>query len=205
MTRLIVGLGTGRSGTHSLAALLGRQPNTEARHQPPPCLPWHVDYGWYGLTREMVAGIDSPVVALVGWYYLPYVDLLLRDFDARFVCLRRDREETVCSIDRLTAEFDHWSNRSPSDSANTRWRNLFPSYDVDDKRVAIGLYWDEYHRRAEAQAAQHPDRVRVLPTTDLNEEAGVRRVLDAAGYGAEAVIEAGIREGLMTDYRWRDS
>lgn len=203
MSRLVIGLGTGRSGTHSIAALLGRQPGTEARHQPPPCLPWQVDHGWYRLTNEYIAAIDAPVVALVGWYYLPYVDLLARDHDAWFVCLRRDREETVRSIDRLTSEFDHWSNRSPLASADTRWRTLFPHYDVDDKLEALGRYWDEYHELVEAQAARRPDRVHLLPTTDLNDEPGVRRILRAAGYGEEAAVEVGIREGLIDEYRWR--
>ncbi|MCB1038849.1 MAG: hypothetical protein KDA94_04860 [Acidimicrobiales bacterium] len=203
-SRLVIGLGTGRCGTHSLADLLAAQPGTVAMHQPAPCLPWHVDFGWYRDVNDLIAAQGPAVVALVAWYYLPYVDLLARDHDVRFVCLQRDRASTVASIDRLTAQFDHWSNRSPSHSANERWRSLFPSYDVDDKVEALGRYYDEYYERARAHADAMPDRFSVFATTDLNDDGGVAAILRAAGYGPEAHPEVGIRSGLMQDYRWEE-
>lgn len=200
--RLVIGLGTGRCGTHSLADLLALQPDTTALHQPKPCLPWHIDYGWYGEVAPLVAAQPTGVVALVGWYYLNYVDLLARDHDVRVACLQRDRDRTVASIDRLTRQFDHWSNRPPDASANTAWRPLFPQYDVADKVEALGRYWDEYHERCDALAARHPGRVRTFPTEALNDAGSVAELLEHLGYGPAANVVPGIRSGLMEDYTW---
>lgn len=204
MDRLVVGLGSGRCGTHSLADLLGGQPGTTALHQPDPCLPWHTDPGWYAHVRELVAATPGPVVALVAWYYLNYVELLLRDHPgARFVCLKRERSATVASVMRLTPEFDHWSSRPARESPTTQWRHLFPSYDVEDKATALGLYHDEYYGIAEDLERRHPGSVRVFPTEALNDPAGVDAILDFAGYGPDRLREVGLRSGDMEPYRWR--
>lgn len=204
--RLIVGLGTGRCGTHSLAELLELQNGTTALHQPEPCLPWTVDHGWYHHVQEVIAGISGPFVALIAWYYLNYVNLLIRDHDATVICLRRDRSETIHSIDRMTPEFDHWSNRPARANPTTEYRGLFPNYDVPDKRTALGLYYDEYYGRAERLQRTYPKRVRIFSTTDLNHEASVVDLLSFAGYAEnDMTVAVGIRTGIMEPFRWRSS
>ena len=201
---LLVGIGTGRCGTHSLAELLAQQPATTALHQPEPCLPWHVDHGWYHHVRELIDDTSADVVALVAWYYLNYVELFLRDYDARVICLQRDRATTIASIDRLTPEFDHWSNRPARANPTTEYRHLFPSYDVNDKQEALGRYYDEYYRRAAEFHHVHPDRFRMMATEELNDESSVVALLRFAGYRpGEMVATAGIRAGIQPPYRWR--
>ena len=200
---VIIGLGSGRCGTHSLAALLALQPDTTSMHQPAPCLPWHVDYGWYASVPPLVRAQPTGVVALVAWYYLPYAELLLRDLDVRFVCLQRDRTATVASIERLTVEFDNWSNRPVEESASARFRPLFPQFDVATKREALERYWDLYYQRAGELCAAYPDRARIYPTDGFNDPEVVDDLLTFAGYGDDRVVETGIREGLMDPYVWR--
>lgn len=201
--RVVIGLGTGRCGTHSITGLLAEQPGTTALHQPKPCLPWHTDYGWYRGVGDLIAAQPTPVVALVGWYYLNYTDLLVRDHDARLICLRRDREATIDSIMRLTPQFDHWSNRPVTESATAEYRDLFPNFDVDDKREALRLYWEEYYAIAERLRDRHPDNFTIVPTEALNDAEAVAALLRFAGYGDEAVPRPDIRLGVIEEYVWR--
>lgn len=201
--RVVIGLGTGRCGTHSLDGLLSCQPGTTSLHQPKPCLPWQTDYGWYRGVVDLVASIDSPVVALVSWFYLNYTECLIRDFDARLVCLRRDRDETVASIDRLTPQFDHWSNQPVTASATPEFRDLFPKYDVSDKRAALGCYWDEYYAIAERLERAHPKNFGIFPTGHLNDEVGVAEMLRFAGFGDDCRPLTNINLGVYDEYVWR--
>lgn len=201
--RLIIGLGTGRCGTHTLTGLLDQQPGTVALHQPKPCLPWHPDYGWYRGVVDLIDSIDAPVVALVSWFYLNYVPVLLRDYDVRFVCMQRDRDLTVGSILRLTPQFDNWSNQPVTASVSPEYRDLFPKYDTSDKREALEHYWDEYYDIAGRFQAAHPDHLRIFPTEQFNDEGGVRDLLTFAGYGDDAVPTPNLRLGVFDEYRWR--
>lgn len=200
--RVIIGLGTGRCGTHTLTGLLDQQPGTVALHQPKPCLPWHPDYGWYRGVVELIESIEAPVVALVSWFYLNYVPVLARDFDATFICMQRDRDLTVDSILRLTPQFDNWSNQPVTASVSPEYRDLFPKYDVSDKREALERYWAEYYEIAREFEAERPDRVRTFPTEQFNSEAGVAELLAFAGYGEEAIPTANLRLGVFDEYRW---
>lgn len=202
--RLIIGIGSGRCGTHSLAELLALQPGTSSFHQPKPCLPWYTDFGWYGETRRFIDGQDAQTVGLVAWYYLNYLDLFIRDYDTRVIVLRRERAATVASISRLTTEFDNWSSRPPSASITASYRTLFPQFDVEDKTEALGRYYDLYYRTSDAHAQRRPQLVHTWSTDDLNSAERVQELLTFAGYGSDATIRTEIRAGLMDDYRWRD-
>ncbi len=127
-TYMIFGLGSGRSGTASLAGLFNAQPNTVCFHEVnPSAMAWRGAEGTViSLLRDFRAILageeraltidrtsphrDGPVPRLraldrvtgigdVGHYYLPYVETILtRAPNARFPCLWRDREEVVESF-----------------------------------------------------------------------------------------------------------
>ncbi len=123
---IVFGLGSGRSGSQSLARLLGRQPGAFVTHEKNP----H-DMAWSGAEEAVLANLREFERALamneprfritleepnrdvldrmraggpvrlagdVAFYYLPYVRTILdANPDVRFVCLRRDREATIRS------------------------------------------------------------------------------------------------------------
>jgi len=127
---IIIGLGTGRSGTQSLAQLIHRQPGAVCFHEiNPSCMKWAATPA---TVRSMIAEFravlgggpreitldftrpagedglarlrDLPSVAAIGdvaSYYLSYAEMLL-DLDAeiRMPCLQRDRAEVIESFVR---------------------------------------------------------------------------------------------------------
>lgn len=126
--RIVFGLGSGRSATKSLAALLDAQPGTVCFHEANPA-----SMAWQGaedtvlsLLRDFEAILeggtravtidrtsphrDGPVARMkslpavtgigdVAHYYLPYVETILRHAPlARFPCIWRDRDAVVQSF-----------------------------------------------------------------------------------------------------------
>lgn len=127
---MVFGLGSGRCGTKSLAALLNAQSNAVCFHEVnPSAMAWAgaedtvvsllrdfqaiLDGGERAVTVDRASpGRTEPLTRLhmlprveligdVGIYYLPYVDQILSRFpEARFPCLRRDRAEVIESYVR---------------------------------------------------------------------------------------------------------
>lgn len=142
---IAIGLGTGRSGTSSLAKLLSAQHDALCFHEmnpsvvrfagtPRPILNTIdefqaiLDGGAPSmLTVDLSRGVSARAydrlrqmtrVRLIGdiaLYYLQYVDLIVeRNKNVRFICLRRDKEETVESWMRKSA-VGRWRSKALAD------------------------------------------------------------------------------------------
>ena len=126
-----------------------------------------------------------PRVRLLGdiaFYYLTYVDAIAeRNENVRFICLRRDEEETVASWMRKSA-VERWRSKRLADrlaSWITReryhksgnfwmdhdgrewlkdplWDKCFPKFDAPSKPDAIRRYWRYYYEVAEEIAGAGP-------------------------------------------------
>lgn len=182
--RYIVGLGSGRCGTASLARLLDLQPGVDAGHERKPILAWR---GESNPLRHLTAPEREAIVCDVGFYYLPHVPRLseaLRE-DVRFVCLRRDMRETVESFVANSRGQNWFANES--DSA---WHRAFPSYPGLSVADAACRYWDDYYDQAHELADQY-ETFEVFPTDTLNTEEGVAELLAFAGV-PDPHVEAGI-------------
>ena len=201
--RIVLGLGTGRCGTLSLARLLDRQPGCRATHEEPPLLAWDAeDPGkWVRARFGRMRRRGGAVVADVASFYLPYVEAALdQEPTLRVVCLERPRAEVVDSFARwmgtvLPLPTNHWA-ASPPDGVyhDPVWSRIFPKYPETDLAACVGRYWDEYRDRVADLARRHPGRVRVFPTESLNAEAGVRDLLRFAGFPDEGMIaQPGLR------------
>lgn len=200
--RFILGIGSGRCGTLSLAHVFDAQPGTRAMHENPPLLPWIPAPGRPVMEQRFVRWRrkwkDAEVVADVASFYLPYLeDALRQEPELRVVCLKRPREEVVESfchwLDRIhPLAINHWARRpAPGWTHDPVWTRIFPQYDIDDREQGIRRYWDEYYTRVEELAARFPENVRVFATHDaLNTEEGQRGLLTFAGYLPERQVLA---------------
>src|SRR5262245_3459710 len=95
--RLILGIGTGRCGTRSLALLLNRQPGAKITHEDYPLLPWR-DPRPSAIAQRLkkLARRKTPITGDVASFYLPYVEHAVAIApDIRIVCLERPKEEVV--------------------------------------------------------------------------------------------------------------
>ena len=195
--RLVFGMGTGRCGTKSLAHLFGKQKATTVGHEA-----WtHLRPGDTMQTvRAHLALLNiqpGDVTASVGFYYLWHVEHILEvEPDAKFICLKRDIDETTRSALEWSPGANLWQEHDGS-----QWvlqpgtDELFPNYPGDGPEEAHRNYWKDYYRSAEALADKYPSNVKVFPIDALNSEAGVREMLTFAGYPLdEQVVKTGIRE-----------
>lgn len=176
----IVGLGTGRCGTHSLARLLSLQHGIEVGHERHPPLDWEGD-------AEPDRHIRRDNTADVGFYYLNYVEGLLRQYpDLKAVCMVRDRQSVVDSFIRVRPRGTDWFSHGGKPN---QWDRCFPKYNVPFS-LAVAAYWTDYNAKAMLLAGE---RFRLFRTEKLNSESAVDELLEWLGFNNRVVV-AGIRE-----------
>lgn len=201
-TRVMIGLGTGRCGTNTLAALIALQPGAIGTHERRGArVAWdgggpEVDRMLDDLAADLAAG--ASLVGEIGLYYLPHVARIRARFpEARFVVLQRDRTKTVESFMEKTADkSNHWAP-TPRFARHARWDHCFPTYDAAlPKREAIGRYWDEYYAATAALERAEPGVFLTVRTEELGLIATQRRILDFLGVPPE---RQQVSEGLATN------
>ena len=117
---IILGIGTGRCGTASLAKVLNQQTDAVCSFDEPPLLPWkHTDGA--RIIRERFARFrlhgKARRLGDCGSFYLPYLeDAIAAEPDIRVVCLRRPREEVVGSFcqwldQTMPLPTNHWARQ----------------------------------------------------------------------------------------------
>lgn len=190
--RIILGTGSGRCGTQSLAALLSAQPETVSTHEGV-TLPW----GYSPLERDRalwaVMNYHARRKADVGLYWISHIEGALKYLSgsARVICLKRDRSETVDSYLRRAQKcgYNHWT----TDRIERGWRVLprwdaaYPKFDAPIEE-ALGLWWDECYAIADRLQEAFPDQFRIFQTEDLNSESGITDMLSFAGYSTEEQV-----------------
>ena len=198
---IVLGIGSGRCGASSLAAVLNHQPGVQVNHEEPPLLPWKREPGEH-VIRERLARFrrtrDAHLVGDVASFYLPYLeDAIAVEPGIRIVCLKRPREEVIESFCRWLEQANplptnHWARTPASgwhhDPIRTR---IFPQYETQDRREGIARYWDEYYARVSQLIARYPDQVRLFETERaLNTEDGLRELLGFVGIPPEQQVLA---------------
>ena len=184
MQRVIIGCGTGRCGTVSLAVLLQAQEGVYATHERDPVLPWRIDLRLFSIRLAQFRQCDEPFVADVAFYYLPYIPYLLREFsDLRVIVLRRDKKETVRSFLAKLGRRHHFLE-APQEwgyQADPKWDPCFPKYPPMDLEAALHLYWEEYYWIADEYARKWPENIRIFEIDALNSERGQCEILKFTG------------------------
>ncbi len=244
---LVIGLGSGRSGTASLASLIDRQPGGLCFHEMnPSCSVFSgnpqtavntvselrrildggdrarlsIDYSrpMSVQTYDRLQGMERvDLLGDIAYYYLNYVDDILQAVPSvRFVCIKRDREQTVASwlnktsirrwrslwlADRLKSlitrtpfyrEYNHWQEHDGSTfKPDPVWDSCFPKIEAASKEEAIRMYWDQYYRQAEELAARLPQSFRIFDISDLSDEQGQLDILRFIGLPDSAIQLSG--------------
>lgn len=174
MERVVIGLGSGRCGTASLARLLNLQPNASVTHEACP-LPWEFCRDiWDWNMRKLNSGKppwDKEVVGDVGYYWVNYVERLLNLLpETKFICLKRDRQEVMDSYMVHSSGL----NVHPTDD----WFRMFPRYDLP-KKEAVGAMWDDYCKISEGWEKKYPESFKIMDVDKaLNSEDGMREMFD---------------------------
>lgn len=234
---IVIGLGTGRSGTASLAKLLSNQRDALCFHEMnPSCIRFS------GTSRPILSAIDDyqaildggdpsmltvdlsrPVAAkaydklskmqrvrLIGdvaFYYLTYVEAIAaRNPNVRFLCLRRDIDETVVSwmnklrVSRWWSKYladrfgslitrapfytsrNHFMNHDGTEwEIDLLWDKCFPKFEARSKPEAIRKYCEFYYAEAERLAARFAPIFRFVETDQMNDRDYQVGILDFVG------------------------
>jgi tetratricopeptide (TPR) repeat protein len=186
--RLVIGIGTGRSGSTTLARLLQDQHGAKISHERPPRLPWAPSRERLNVHlrcfEQMLA--TNALVGDVSHWWLPYLRELFETFPAlKVIALRRDREETIRSFEKIKGSgqggINHWYDHHGVGWRRNIWDECYPSYDIEDRAEAIGRYWDEYYATVEEWQAADADRVLCVPVDILNSKEGQDTLFDFLG------------------------
>lgn len=234
---IVIGLGSGRSGTASLTSLIDRQHGGLCFHEmnpassvfsgnPQPALnavrefagllsgaprnALAVDYSRPASVATYQRLQSVPQLNLIGdiaFYYLNYVEDILAVLpQCRFVCIKRDRAQTIASwlkkgainrwpslwlADRLKSfitrtpfytGYNYWQAHDGTQwQRDPVWDSCFPDIEAPSREAAIGLYWDQYYEKAAQWQATYPEQFQVFGVEELNEASGQRRILSFIG------------------------
>lgn len=199
--QIVFGLGTGRSGTVSLARLLDSQPSASITHEVRPLLPWEFDQATIDLRLEKLRKRPTRTAGDVGYYYLPYVTYIAEKIPtARFVCIRRNRADVIASQMKKTERYNLWLDHDGTDwELNEVWDKTMPSYPPMPKEEAIGRYWDEYNERTIRLSQELGDRFEIFDLeSTMNDPQQVRRLLNHVGISDEDQrVFTGIHENAI--------
>jgi len=190
MKRLIIGLGSGRTASMSLAYLFNEQPYCVGTHESFH-MPWDVDLEQLDRGMEFLDQQPAPLIVDVGCYWLNYVPLIKRRSpETKFICIYRDKEEIVASFLRKTWGYNTFSRQgSPhigqeNERHNKRIYIWFPHYDAP-KKEAVRKYVDTYYALADTMV---DDSFRMFHIYDLNTIDGIKSILDFAGIPEEQQV-----------------
>ncbi len=187
---LVVGVGTGRSGSKSLARLLNAQPDTEITHElgypKAGPLPWDAhDADIHSILNRL---FERPGVRIgdVSSSWLPHLQTVFSYSEARVrvVALQRPRAEVVESFLRKTGTKNHWRVHDVSSwHPDPIWDPVFPNLNQSlSKEEAIGAYWDEYHECLAKLQSERPDAIRIWPMElALGSSEGRNEILEFVG------------------------
>jgi len=193
MPQVILGLGTGRSGTNSLANILSACRNVVVQHEA-----YRTD--WYRTSDDgderfpRISSLDKQdryfqdqlaagkTVGNVAFYLIPRWRRLRTVFPGcRIVCLHRPKEETVESWLKWTCGLSQcYPPDLPAIAAHpwvvhqAKWSTLFPKFEqARSSREAWELHWELCEREMAAiKDAFH------LNLADLNNDAAVGQLFD---------------------------
>ena len=150
------GIGTGRNGSKTLADFFRQKFNTmPVLHEPTEFIPWEFD-------REMLHDIIERNAHIVSSSLINYAELLIRNFDSNFVCIKRDKEEFIQSFLRAHTLFP---NQKWADVQNPQ---QFPEYPEGTTMIdGLGLYWDDYYAKAEGLRSKYEERFQLIAFEDF--------------------------------------
>lgn len=161
-------MGSGRCGTASLANLLNKQADADVTHESCP-LPWDFDSEIWEVMSNRLLSRKASIVGDVGYYWINYIERLLKKVpEAKFICLKRDRQEVIESMWNFTRGL----NVHPTDD----WFRMYPRYDAHPKD-AVGLMWDDYYKIAELWQEKYPDAFLIMDMdVALNTKDGMKQM-----------------------------
>ena len=200
---LIFGLGTGRSGSTSLYDLFKIQNNTFSSHEHPPLVSWKsgFDNVKFHIERSKILQKSFANVVDVSHWWLPYVEDILNVYpNAKFVCMKREKNDTVNSFLNVKKcneknGVNHWMEHDGKFWHPTPWDMTYPTYNVKTVSEAIENYWDDYYQTCESFKEKFPNQFRIFEISNLSTIEGQLEILNFCDF-SEPILEKEIKKNV---------
>jgi hypothetical protein len=129
------------------------------------------------------------VVGDAAFYWTPHIEYFLRlgekyNRDVRIVGLVRPRDEVIASYCRWVGEKNHWTYHNGEEWEFDRWDHCYPVFRGKTREEAIGLFWDRVMSKLQTVGYKE-DRIDLFEMRELNNEIGVRAILNHIGIPKE--------------------
>jgi hypothetical protein len=213
--QLVIGLGPGRCGSTSLAAILGTVPDSFCTHETPPPIFWEpqseqVDF--HIKRFRMLTNCYSLVVDVSHWW-LNSIERVFGQFpETKVIGLIRDHDECAMSFMRIQGfgkgSYNPWATPGNSFWRSGHWDPSYPSYppprSADKtpdlaKLELITRYVREYNARLEKLARDRPGEVKLVRTEELGKNAVQEEIFQIAKsqgqFSARKLNVKGIADG----------
>jgi hypothetical protein len=192
--RIVLGIGSGRSGSTSLAAMLATVNGSCCTHENPPLISWtpEPEEIEFHLLRFRRLASYHPLVADVSHWWLNVMDLFFAEFpEARVIGTFRAVASCAASFMRIKGSgrgsYNHWVPYDNGTWAAARWDPAYPTYAVPEhaaldpdgvKLELIARYVREYNDAMHTLARRRPTTVMLLHTEKLDDEAVQTAIFD---------------------------
>ena len=221
--KLVIGLGTGRSGSTSLAARLADVPGNCSTHENPPLVFWRPEPEQvsFHLRRFAILTRYYALVADAAHWWINIVDELVHEFaSVKFIGLVRDKHDCAISFARIKGlgrgSYNHWAHHPNGLWSPAMWDPTYPKFDTPSwsdrdpdraKWQMICRYLDCYGAKMAAVMEQFPGRFLQLRTEQLDDAAVVKSLYDfidivplAAGKSVKLNVKT-TRDGGVDKFR----
>jgi len=194
---VLIGLGTGRCGSTTLASFLADLPGACSTHENPPLIFWRPESEQiqFHLRRfSILVNYFQLVSDCSHWWLNVAPDVFDMFPSARFIGLVR--EPTACANSFMAIKkfghgsYNHWVPFANAPWIPAHWDPTYPTYDAPSdsyrnadraKRALILRYIHEYNVKLTELASAFPDRFIVLQTEELNLPSSLQKISEFVG------------------------
>ncbi len=206
---VVLGIGSGRCGSTTLAAAFAALPDSCATHENPPKIYWEPleAQARFHLNRLRFLADYHAVVFDAAHWWIRILDRVFAEFPgAKVIGLARDTESCVESFLRFQGRglksSNHWAPPNNGIWMTQIWDPAYPTYVLPPgprpnaneadaiKAAMIARYVTEYNQTLAALAAAQPQRVAVIRTEAMNQPDTVDRLRALLGMPLEMPSQA---------------
>jgi hypothetical protein len=182
---IVIGIGSGRNGSTSLAEMLSTIEASCCTHENPPLICWSPEpeeVRFHMKRLERLAEHFAVVADVAHWWLNAVPELFARIPSARVIGVRREVESCVRSFLKIkgagAGSCNHWVPYGNGIWSAERWDPTYPTYDVpegayDDPNGAkcklVRRYVREYNSAMCALAIRWPTKIMMIKTEDLSD------------------------------------
>jgi len=192
---IIIGLGTGRCGSVSLASLLNLQKDFNITHEICPSS-WEFCQISLDYLLSIFNNKKENIIGDCAYYHINYSEKILELLpNTKFPIMIRDKEETINSYMKKTQQRNHWSTqRSREEKEDYYWDRTYPKYNLP-KREAVTRYYNEYYEKCRNLVSKYPDKFKIFGMKEaFNSLSGQSQLLEFLNINAnDRIFNIGVK------------